>query len=279
MAFQSEQITTNSKIIYGRCVRPTTSFLSESWVDNVLWTGLNQSNVAAYNGCIDATKGSTGLSLRVESATASDVTLLLRWTPPITWSGISVPSSKQLPTKVTQGSGVSIIVVRPQTEQALAVNWKGESGSVTLTPMPPPLRKAVPKVAVRIVIAAVNFTSSKNVKGNAFPNLFGPVLTNDPPGTRHANMAEWKFQAVAGDYSLSVEYASAEWRPVDIFINEPPLPNAKNVLGTPTGCWMPQCQHVQSTVNVTLVNGENTIRIESPSIFPHIRTLFFDPIA
>jgi hypothetical protein len=90
-------------------------------------------------------------------------------------------------------------------------------------------------------------------------------------------MAEWKFQIIGGLYLLQVEYASAEWRPVNIFVNGEEV--AKNVLGTPTGCFLTQCQHKEPIVTVTMVNGENIVRIESSSIFPHIRTLFLDPVA
>ena len=191
--------------------------LSESQVTNILWTGLDPSSADIYGKCIDGIKGATGLSLRVVKATDEDITLFLRWTPQfgqppsinLTWSGLSLSSSKELPLpeKAAQGSGVEVIVKRPQTEQALAVKWQGEGDFVTLTPLPPPPEQ---RKTMAIVLAAVNITAQEHVAPNAFPQLFGPVLTNDPPGTPHANMAEWKFPAVGGLYNLRVEYAAAE---------------------------------------------------------------------
>jgi hypothetical protein len=149
--------------------------LTESEINNVLWTGLDPSVAAIYSRCIDGIQGVTGLSLRVDAATDRDITLFLRWTPqadqpstiPITWEGLSVPSSKHLPKTVTQGSGILIIVDRPKAEQELGVKWKGEGRHVTLTPLPetpPPAPTPTPIKPTPKVIAAISFTSSRNVK-------------------------------------------------------------------------------------------------------------------
>ena len=259
--------------------------ISDSQITNVLWTGLDPSSAVAYSRCIDGIRGSTGLSLRAVSATSSDITLVVRWTPqsgqpssiPLDWGGLSVPSST-LPRTLSAGSGVPVIVERPRSEQSLSVKWLGQGDWVTLTPLPPlptpPPPTPAKQRAAKIEIAAVKFTSSQNVAGNVFAQ-FGDVITNDPPAVAHANMAEWKFRAIGGPYRLYVEYAAAESRPVNVFVNGQTV--ARGVLGDTTGCWMLQCQHVVAIATVTLADGANVIRIDSPSIFPHIRTLIFDP--
>lgn len=139
---------------------------------------------------------------------------------------------------------------------------------------PPPL--PIP-VKESIYIRAIDYTNGIDVApaGGAVAS-YGDVLLNAPPYNSRPNMAEYKFSAsAAGKYNLSIEYAAAQSRPVKITINGEPYRAA--ALSGVTGCWELACQHVEKVGDVRLLEGLNTIRIERGDVFPHLRTIRFDP--
>lgn len=120
--------------------------LSTEQLYNLAWTGLDPNAVDAYKSCLDNLQ--LGLLVAVKSATASTISLLVRyngtgneppgpitvqWVPP-TIEGVT------LDTSVPQGgNGHTIQVPRPQTETVLYANYGGvTSPGVYLGPLPPP---------------------------------------------------------------------------------------------------------------------------------------------
>lgn len=112
---------------------------------NIMWTGLDPNGGTAYSKCLDKeVLSSRGLHAVVQSATANDIAVLLRWMPQgkdpaiirLSWTGLTTDSAKRpLPTTITQGETV-IVVARPSQERTLAVNAPGFASSLTLEPIP-----------------------------------------------------------------------------------------------------------------------------------------------
>jgi hypothetical protein len=117
---------------------------------NVAWTGLDANSVAAYQDCLKtaASVARKVLVLLPDKATTTDVTFKLLYTPsgtaapnplPIKWT-IGEGNVSALPTRIGAGS-TTILLKRPPRDVTLAVNAiaVGDSDSVVVTPMPPPL--------------------------------------------------------------------------------------------------------------------------------------------
>lgn len=130
-----------------------------------------------------------------------------------------------------------------------------------------------------IVIAAASFKTSSNVAPGAgrAASYGSDVVLNAPPYNARPNMVEYDFNAAAaGKYSLSIEVAAAQARPVRVLLNGA-LVNG-NALNVATGGWTPEFQKwVPVPAEISLRAGANTLRIERDNVFPHIRTLKFEP--
>lgn len=140
--------------------------------------------------------------------------------------------------------------------------------------VPPPLPERKP-----IYIRAVDYTRGIDVapaNGEVAHYGRGEVLLNAPKYIARPNMAEYEFEAEAsGLYTLSIEYAAAQSRPVSISINDKEFRAA--ALAETTGCWDMSCQRLVRVGEVRLLAGENKIRISRENVFPHLRTIRFDP--
>jgi hypothetical protein len=91
-----------------------------------------------------------------------------------------------------------------------------------------------------------------------------------------ANNAEWTFAAPsAGVYQLEIEFAALERRPVRIIINGVTV--RTDGLNETTGGWSTEYQQFRPQGWYGLRAGESRIRLETASVFPHIRTLRFTP--
>lgn len=118
--------------------------LSTQQIQNILWTGLNGASLAAYQECLKAhVLNDRGLHLTPKSATASEITLTITWTPigrdpnPLRLTWIYLGEGMSFPQRITAGSN-DIIIPRPSVERAIAVNARGFGDSIILTPIPPP---------------------------------------------------------------------------------------------------------------------------------------------
>lgn len=133
-------------------------------------------------------------------------------------------------------------------------------------------------VSSQILIPASEYSDPVGVALGPLPNLYGPdVLMNAPPFASTKNGATFKVTVpIARIYKLSVRLAAAVERPMDVYINDQlELPNA---LGATTGGWLPADQKWIAAGNVSLVAGENSIRLSAPDVFPHITALLLDPV-
>jgi hypothetical protein len=82
---------------------------------------------------------------------------------------------------------------------------------------------------------------SQGVEANCHGGVYGDVVCNKDAQNR-SDTVVWQFQAPAGNYALSIEYASDDYRPVSVMLNGRIV--ATGALGPGTGCWYLQCQNL-----------------------------------
>jgi hypothetical protein len=129
------------------------------------------------------------------------------------------------------------------------------------------------RATIQIPAIDFNFALSRNVSASSFDS-YGDVITNTNAGEQ-PDRAVWRFQAEAGTYQLSIEYAAAQSRPVMLLLNGVTLTN--NGLSEITNGWVLQCQQWAEIGSVDLVEGENIFTISRDDVIPHIRTIKFVP--
>jgi len=82
---------------------------------------------------------------------------------------------------------------------------------------------------------------------------------------------------VAGEYALSIRYAAATARPVQLFLDSEDLPAACR---TPTGGWKTSRAAWEKTCKLTITKGKHTLKLFSKGYFPHVVALRFEsPLA
>lgn len=120
--------------------------LSFSEKRNIAWTGVDPSTPTLYRSCLDAQVfAGVGLHAAAIGATASDISILVRWfspggpnTLPITWQNADPAISDRLPDHVPLGETI-IILPRPHTQTSIAANAIGyTTGTIVLEPLPAP---------------------------------------------------------------------------------------------------------------------------------------------
>ena len=100
------------------------------------------------------------------------------------------------------------------------------------------------------------------------------VLMNAPPYTSGPNAAEFEVRpATAGQYQFRVRYASKDSRPLTLTLNGRQI--MSNALSAPTGCFEASCQVWLDQGEISLQDGLNIIRLQTPDVFPHITALKF----
>ena len=142
----------------------------------------------------------------------------------------------------------------------------------------PPVERSADIQMIVLLAGSVDLKRSRDIEvGGGLANQFGAnVLHNAPPYGLRPNAAEWRFSApAAGRYRLDIEFAALEKRPVKIAINGQIV--RSDALNETTGGWSEQYQSFRPQGFYDLRAGENRIRLESASVFPHIRTLRFVP--
>jgi hypothetical protein len=147
---------------------------------------------------------------------------------------------------------------------------------IVTVPSPSPVVITPPPVRQRIVISAASFARGSNVAVGQCGPYGNGVLLNAAPCNARPNAAEWDFVAPApGAYQLIVEYASAQNRPVRVRIDGQLV--ASSALADPTGCFTENCQEARPQAVVQLTVGPHVLRLERDNVFPHIRTITFEP--
>ncbi|MGZ5056290.1 MAG: hypothetical protein ACXWAT_15300, partial [Methylobacter sp.] len=103
------------------------------------------------------------------------------------------------------------------------------------------------------------------------------VLTNCCDGADHYDIAEYEFNATAaGTYLFQIEYASGDSRPMKVTLNGAVI--MTDAASIPTGGFLVANQQLINQKNVTLVKGNNVLRIERDHAIPHLRKFMFVPI-
>jgi uncharacterized caspase-like protein len=140
----------------------------------------------------------------------------------------------------------------------------------------PPAERTTDVQPIVLSASSVDLKRSRDIEvGGGLASQYGAnVLHNAPPYGLRPNAAEWSFSAPAvGRYRLDIEFAALEKRPVQIVINGQIV--RSDALNETTGGWSEQYQSFRPQGFYDLRAGENRIRLESASVFPHIRALRF----
>jgi hypothetical protein len=141
----------------------------------------------------------------------------------------------------------------------------------TSKPKPKPVQRQ------RIVVHASEFVRPLNVSLGANAPLYGADVLTNTSNSYRPNAAEFEFSTVRGGrYRLKIEYAAQDARPCRIILNGRPA--IENAMSAPTGCWAPTCQQLLNQGTVMLKDGNNVMRVERDSVFPHIRQFIFEPL-
>ena len=141
-----------------------------------------------------------------------------------------------------------------------------------------PAERSTEVQPIVLLASSVDLKRSRDIEvGGGLASQYGAnVLHNAPPYGLRPNAAEWSFSAEAvGRYRLDIEFAALERRPVKIVINGRTV--RSDALNETTGGWSEEYQRFRPQGTYDLRAGENRIRLESTSVFPHIRTLRFVP--
>jgi hypothetical protein len=118
---------------------------------NVAWTGLESASVSAYEACLQTqVLMSNGLHAAVTTATASDISIHIRFVVPglpahvaIKWSPPSV-AGFVFPSRLTQGDTI-VRVPRPDKELSVSGNASGyATDALVLEPLPSPIKPIKP---------------------------------------------------------------------------------------------------------------------------------------
>lgn len=114
--------------------------LTQNQATNIMWTGLDPSASNVYLACLKAKVfKNRGMHLAVKTATKSQVSVLISWTP--TGEGSVKPEwiwsgAGSLPKTVPPGERTAMLP-RPSSQQILTVNYKGYTDSIIIEPFPP----------------------------------------------------------------------------------------------------------------------------------------------
>jgi hypothetical protein len=134
-----------------------------------------------------------------------------------------------------------------------------------------------PEPDLVVVILAKDFLRGSGVNTTAPAPCYEGLLLNEPPYAHQPNAVEYRaFLKREGKYSLLIEYAAAESRPVTIQVNTSKFENALAKTTVEHGEFEGWCNNHARWENVgvvTMKRGANLIRISRPDYFPHLKTL------
>jgi hypothetical protein len=259
--------------------------MSVDVVRNIAWTGIDPNAVTAYSRCLETEiLNSDGLHAVVRSASKSDISIVVKWFAPglgdadVIWDPKAV-ENKTLPTLIKRGI-TTIRVPRPSSELSLSGNYNGYT---TLPLLLEPLPIATPPVAClakSIKIPAKNFDPdlSKNIQIGVLPYGYDVIHNAPDYGVDKENLAVYRFSfPCSGRYNLFIEYAAAQPRPVQLDLSDNlGFKFQTEILKTATGAWAPPVDTFQATIDSIPV-GEVSLQLYRAHVFPHIRTIRFEP--
>jgi hypothetical protein len=269
---------------------------------NLVTSGIPQHVTTAWTACKQSC-GNSGFGCWAVDSSKNTVTVTCAWTPPVGGSsGIvrnstitggssdNAPAGRAFPDNYTFAinSRESFIFRRELGETfRLVANVNGYTTSLvvpppapvvvqTTPPPPPPLKP--------IYIRAIDFVRSRSMKvqaASADPRAAGAyggdIIMNAPDYNRGDNTIEYDVYSVReGVYKLWVEYASQDPRPVKIYINGDLVMDS--ALSELTGGFAPQNQQFREQGTIRLKGGQNTLKLHTDRVIPHIRNIRFDPV-
>ena len=124
----------------------------------------------------------------------------------------------------------------------------------------------------KIYINIQNFKSSSlNIAADSTIECRTGLVYNAPPYNDRPNLGEWDFYVpndAAGLYKIQVFYSAEQSRPVTVSVDGVVVNNS--ALGGVNGTWCSSNFMIESVGEVRLASGVRTIKIERPSVFPHL---------
>ncbi len=259
--------------------------------------------VRAWQSCV---AGLTGMTARMRPVDDQLVELIIEYRPPPggTQSPVVDNSSGVRNAQIVAGGeyfepnnsriGVAnprVITLRrtsPNAAVYASVNTDRGSATAWLPPRPQP---APPRIPQPIVIRAVDYAKDARSWGIAIttqpgnPNwVWGEGIANGGPpwDASRQNRASFDVHVPqAGIYSLAIEYASGEPRPIDIVVNNSLWKVGALTKSTGGFCAnvtadsrCPRSHATWETVGpMQLRQGINNITLHRGAVFPHIKTL------
>lgn len=251
--------------------------------------------IAAWRACITEKMNEGSLASWVERMDADGGTLMIRWklspaAPTLRNVKISLVGGTDLNGKTIlfldsiQGEKI-VLIKRPPTNKEVRGTVEGKAGaggdfasSFFFPPVPQDDMPGNHGIPTLVEIMAKNFNRSLNVEVGVLP-YGADVIHNAPPYNSAENMVEYDFYLPhSGTYDFEVEYAALAPRPVEISLKQKGT-TVFNVVGLQdaTGGWSNQQFRKQLTAHLS--EGPSTLRLHRNDVFPHIRTLRFNPVA
>ena len=252
---------------------------------NVAWTALDPNAESAYSDCLRVEAlNQNGLQAVVWSATASDITIVVRWFLPgqpaaarVTWTPHEIEGIA-FPRAIPQGT-TAIVIPRPKQQESFVGNYRGYSTiPIVLGPLPPSLPPAPTCTKTTVTIPAKDYdpTNSKNLQIGV---IYGADLVHNAPPYGHAeNLAQYQvYFPCAGRYLIRIEYAAGESRPVELSLrNNAGYNFSRTVAERVTGTWTIPVFTDEGTADIPA--GQLTMVLYRPDYFPHLRTIQFEPV-
>ena len=158
--------------------------------------------------------------------------------------------------------------------QEVALSAKEASYRVSLGPdVGEPLLKEVTLPPTAIVIEAERFASGTVVADTSFYGLGIGVITSP----KFPAYVEYGVSVPAdGRYAVLVRYASADFRPMRMFVSNSLV--TSSACSEPTGGYAPQDQQWQKAGVFPFARGSNTLRLDRNGPFPHIDKIALVPV-
>jgi len=129
-----------------------------------------------------------------------------------------------------------------------------------------------------VVVDAANFVDQENVNVGSANECWAGLVLNQPPYEAPGNSATYKVSLkVGGRFQLSIQYAAAESRPLNVDVNK----KKKVLTGAASGIsgsWCNTDLRWDKAGELQLSKGDNFIRLYTDGFFPHLKTIKFSRI-
>jgi len=204
--------------------------------------------------------------------TSIDYTSSVKPLPPIRiFDGVVIETFTGLTQKFERIKKNQLATITVNFKDWLPVNVKLEAIPDEPPPPPPPPPPPLKEVEIR----AVDFNRRDGIEANTALCEILCIHNILNPNIARPNMAEYNIPFERkGFYKIFIEYAAAQSRPVEIRLNGKLVRG--DGLSIVTGDWCNFQWHEQVIVEV--IQGNNTLNLYRSNVFPHIKTIKFEPI-